>query len=160
MRHPLHLLTGRRLILAAAAAGLACAAAAPAFAQATVDEVTVYGRLGPDGRPNTLSRAVDISDLDLRSGAAVREMQRRVRYTARQLCDELGETGGPGLTPSCVDQAVRDAQRQTHFAIAQARAPAYYAWNRAPYVGPAVPTYADQYAPPASAVAPDYPPEP
>jgi UrcA family protein len=155
MRLPLHTSTGRRLVLAAAAAAGFALAAAPALAQ-TVDEVTVYGHLGPDGRPNSLSRAVDISDLDLRSDAAVRELQSRVRYTARQLCDELGETGGPGLTPSCVDQAVRDAQRQTRFAVAQARAPAYYA-----YVGPAAPPapYAGEYAPPASAEVPDYPPE-
>jgi UrcA family protein len=151
MRNPLSAPNGRRLALAIAAAGLAFAAA-PALAQ-TVDEVTVYGHLGPDGRPNTLSRAVDIADLDLRSDADVREMQKRVRYTARALCDELGETGGPGLTPSCVDAAVRNAQRQTRFAVAQARAPVYYA-----YVAP--PPYADDYAPPASAVVRDYPPEP
>ena len=149
MRNPLSTATGRRLAMAAAAAGLAFAAA-PALAQ-TVDEVTVYGHLGPDGRPNTLSRAVDIADLDLRYDADVREMQKRVRYTARALCDELGETGGPGLTPSCVDAAVRGAQRQTRYAVAQARAPVYYA-----YAAP--PPSADDYAPPASAVVPDYPP--
>ena len=150
MRNPLSALTGRRLAMAMAAAGVAFAAA-PAFAQTTVDEVTVVGRIGPDGRPNTLSRAVDIADLDLRSDADVREMQRRVRGTARALCDELGETGGPGLTPSCVDAAVRGAQRQTRYAVAQARAPVYYAY--------AAPPYADDYAPPASAVVPDYRPE-
>jgi UrcA family protein len=135
--------------MAAAAAGLAFAAA-PAFAQ-TVDELTVVGRIGPDGRPNTLSRVVDIADLDLRSDADVREMQRRVRYTARSLCDELGETGGPGVTPSCVDAAIRGAQRQTRYAVAQARAPVYYAYAPPPSVY--------DYAPPASAVVPDYPPE-
>ena len=148
--------TALRLGLAAAAAGLAFAAA-PALAQAvyepTVDEVTVVGRLGPDGRPATLSRAIDISDLDLRSDAAVREMQRRVRHAARELCDELGETGGPGLTPSCEDAAVRGAQTQARFAVAQARSPSDYAY----YVAP--PPYAGDYAPPASAVVPDYPPE-
>ena len=149
MRNPLSTRTGRRLAMAAAAAGLAFAAV-PALAQ-TVDELTVVGRIGPDGRPNTLSRTVDIADLDLRYDADVREMQKRVRYTARALCDELGETGGRGLTPSCVDAAVRDAQRQTRYAVAQARAPVYYAY--------APPPSADDYAPPASAVVPDYSPQ-
>jgi UrcA family protein len=146
----------RRLGLCAAAAGLAFAAAAVpasgAFAQPspdysyapTVDELTIEGRLGPDG-PNRLSRAVDISDLDLRYDRDVRQMQRRIRTTARQICNELGEHGGPGVTPSCEDAAVRSAQRQSRFAIAQARSTTYYAYN-APYVG--------QYAPPASAVVP------
>jgi UrcA family protein len=144
------LLKAPRLGLAVAAVGLALAAG-PALAQ-TVDEVTVYGRLGPDGRPNTLSRVVDISDLDLRSRADVREMQRRVRYTARAICEELGETGGAGVTPSCVDAAVRGAQPQARLAIAQAREPAYYASNGVTYFGPPV---ADTYAAPASAVVPD-----
>jgi UrcA family protein len=155
--------TARRLGLCAAAAGLAFAAA-PAFAQPayapdysyapTLDELTIQGRLGPNG-PNSLSRAVDISDLDLRYDRDVREMQRRVRTTARQICDELGEHGGPGVTPSCEDAAVRSAQRQSRFAIAQARSTTFYAYNAPAYVAP----YAGQYAPPASVVVPyDEPP--
>lgn len=137
-----------RLALGLAAAGAAFASF-PASAQpTTVDELTIVGRVGPDGRPNTLSRPVDISDLDLRYDADVREMQYRVRHTARELCDELGETGGPGLTPSCEDAAVRGAQRQARFAIAQARSPDDYAYNTPPYAG--------AYAPPASATVPDY----
>lgn len=154
MRHPLHTLAGRRLTLALGAAGLAFTAA-PALAQ-TVDEVTVVGRVGPDGEPSTLSRVLDISDLDLRSDADVNELQRRIRYTARGLCEELGETGGAGVTPSCTDAAVRGAQPQTHFAIAQARASAYYARNDDDYDEAAPPPpYAEDYAPPASAVVPD-----
>ena len=153
MRHRLLTRTGRRLTLAAVAAGLAFTAV-PALAQ-TVDELTVVGRLGPDGQPNTLSRVLDITDLDLRSDADVRALERRVRYTARELCDELGETGGPGLTPSCVDAAVRGAQRQTRFAIAQARAPVDYAYRDEP----PPPPDAGDYAPPARAVVPDDPHE-
>ena len=157
MRNPLATRTGRGLALALAAGGLTLAAA-PAFAQAaypaTVDEVTVYGRVGPDGRPATLSRVVDISDLDLRDSRDVRIMDRRVRATAREVCEELGETGGPGVTPSCVDAAVRNTQRQVRFAIAEARRPVYYA-EREPYVGPPV---ADDYSAPASDTVPDYDP--
>lgn len=155
----------RRLGLCAAAAGLALAAA-PASAQpaadpddayaTTVAPLTVVGRLGPNG-PNTLSRVVSIADLDLRYDRDVREMQRRIRTTARQVCEDLGEHGGPGVTPSCEDAAVRSAQRQSRFAIAQARSNVEYA-----YVAPVYPPYAGEYAPPASAVIPvpydDYPP--
>jgi len=155
MRNRLAARTGRGLALAASGLTLA---AAPAFAQAaypaTVDEVTVYGRVGPDGRPATLSRVVDISDLDLRDSRDVRIMDRRVRATAREVCEELGETGGPGVTPSCVDAAVRNTQRQVRFAIAEARRPVYYA-EREPYVGPPV---ADDYSAPASDTVPDYDP--
>jgi UrcA family protein len=169
MRHAPNASNPRRLGLALAAAGLALTAV-PALAQTvdygpTVDELTVTGRLGPAGEPQLLSRAVSISDLDLRSDAGVREMQRRVRATARQLCDELGETGVYGSAPSCVDAAVRDAQRQTRVAVAQARAPTYYAYVGPTYVAPAyapayvVPgaPYAGYYAPPASAVIPAAP---
>lgn len=158
--------TARRLGLCAAAAGLAVTAA-PAVAQPapdysyapTVEELTIEGRIGPNG-PNTLSRAVDISDLNLRYDRDVREMQRRVRTTARQVCHELGEHGGPGVTPSCEDAAVRSAQRQSRFAIAQARSTTYYAYAApAPY--PAYVPYAGEYAPPASAVIPvPYDPDP
>jgi UrcA family protein len=158
MRHALKTPAVRRLTLAAACAGLAVTAV-PAFAQSydaprTVDELTVVGRLGPDG-PNTLSRAVDIADLDLRYDRDVREMQRRVRHVAHQLCDELGERGGAGVTPSCEDAAVRDAQRQTRIAIAQARSPTYYAYAAPPAYVP----YAGEYAPPASATVPYDPPD-
>jgi UrcA family protein len=152
-----------RLALGLAVAGAAFAAtpaAAQTYDNRAVDELTVVGRYGPDG-PARLSRSVDISDLNLRYDADVREMQIRVRHTARQLCEELGETGGPGVTPSCVDAAVRGAQRQARIAVALARSPEYYAYNApAPYPSGYVPPYVGgEYAPPASAVVPyDEPP--
>ena len=144
-----------RLGLALCAGAMTCAAAAPALAQ-TVEELTVVGHRGPDGRANTLSRAVDISDLDLRTRYGVRAMQARIRYTARALCEELGEAGGPGVTPSCVETAVRGAQRQSRIAIAEARASAYYAYAPPP---PAYAPYVGDYAPPASAEVPRYYPD-
>jgi UrcA family protein len=138
------------------AAGLALAAA-PALAQVyyTVPEVVVTPRLGPDGLPTTLSQVVSIRDLDLRYDRDVREMQRRVRTTARRLCDELGESSSsiPTVERSCVNDAVRSADRQMRVAIAESRTTPYYA-----YVAPApVAPYAGYYAPPASAVVPIYP---
>ncbi|MFL5297029.1 MAG: UrcA family protein [Phenylobacterium sp.] len=156
MRHA-HPIT-RPLALAAAACGMALIAA-PTVAQTyygpTVEELTVTPRLGPDGRPATLSRVVSIADLDLRYDRDVREMQRRVRTTARQICNELGDTDSRlTLTqPSCTEDAVRSAQRQVNFAIAQARSSTYYAYApAAPY---AVAPYAGAYAPPASAYVPE-----
>ena len=152
MRMPSRSRTARRLGLAVAAAGLA-AAAAPALAQAynSVDEVVVSPRLGPDGRPTTLSRTVNIADLDLRYDRDVREMQRRVRSTARRLCDELGERDTiPTVEASCVNNAVRSANYQMRVAINQSRSGPYYA-----YAAP--PAYAGEYAPPAAAVVPAEP---
>jgi UrcA family protein len=149
MRYPAR--SALRLGLGAIASGGLALAALPALAQAyydapTVGEVTVTGRLGAYGEPSTLSRAVNIADLDLRYDRDVREMQRRVRATARDLCRELDEQGpGDGLAPSCEDAAVRGAQRQTRIAVADARERSYYAY-RAPD--------AYEYAPPASAAEP------
>jgi UrcA family protein len=148
--------TVRGLGLAVAATGLV-AAAAPAFAQAyyTVPEVVVTPeRLGPDGRPETLSRTVSIADLDLRYDRDVREMQRRVRTTARQICEDLGERDViPSVERNCVNDAVRRTDYQMRTAIAEARSGTYYAYAAPPAVAP----YAGYYAPPASAVVPVYP---
>jgi UrcA family protein len=111
----------RGLLVALGASGLAMAAA-PALAQ-TVGELTVIGKWGPNG-PTSLSRAVDISDLDLRSDAGVSEMKARVRATADDICNELEGKGGggpSGLLPSCQNDAIRSAQSQMNMAIAQAR---------------------------------------
>jgi len=140
------------------ARSLGLAVAAPAFAQTTyytVPEVVVTPeRLGPDGRPMTESRTVNIADLDLRYDRDVREMQRRVRTTARQICDHLGETSSiPTVQRNCVNDAVRRTDYQMQTAIAQARSNTYYAYAAPPAVAP----YAGYYAPPASAVVPVYP---
>lgn len=149
--------TARRLGLALAATGFV-SVAAPALAQVyyTVPEVVVTPRYGPDGRPDTLSRTVSIADLDLRYDRDVREMQRRVRTTARQICDELGESSSiPTVGTTCVNDAVRRTDYQMRTAIAQARSSTYYAYA-APAPVPVAP-YAGYYAPPASAVVPVYP---
>jgi UrcA family protein len=140
----------RRICAVLAAAGFATAAV-PAFAQ-EVDEITVMGRMGPDGQPHSLSRPVSIADLDLRSDADVSVMRTRIRNTARQLCNELGESDSATLRPSCRDAAVRDALGQARLAVAQARsAPAYAFLEPEPYLAPA----AADYAPPASAEVPE-----
>ena len=155
MRHVL-IQSSRLLALAAGACGVALMAA-PAVAQTydgpSVEELTVTPRLAPGERPNSLSRVVSIADLDLRYDRDVREMQRRVRTAARQVCNELGEDGGRTMLtgPSCTEDAVRRTQGQTRFAIAQARSATYYAYAPAPRYAP----YVGDYAPPASAVVPE-----
>lgn len=136
------------------------AVAAPALAQ-EVEEITVVGRLGPDGRPATLSRIVSYRDLDLTTNAGQDMLRRRIRDTARDLCAELGEpsrTSGPGLVTSCREQAERDAIGQMRIAVANA-APRGPGWARpaeladldaAPPLPPAAPA-ATEYAEPVSA---------
>jgi UrcA family protein len=107
-------------------AGLAAASAAlPAAAQGYYDDTPTVAEVvitpqhyGPDGRPDRMSRVVSLRDLDLTTLEGRRIMRLRVRDTARDICRALGESsaGGP-LTPSCVDQAVRDAQPQMRTAV-------------------------------------------
>jgi UrcA family protein len=142
-----------------AAAGFAALAALPAGAQ-TVDEITVVGRLGPDGRPATLSRVVSFADLDLRTEAGVGALRVRIRDTARDLCRQLGETGGgSGLVRSCEDDATADAMNQARPIVAQIRAQPAFAWapEPAPYVAPTsdVAAAADQSSAPVSATVPE-----
>jgi UrcA family protein len=161
MRDLMRSRTGRRLGLALGAAGVALTAA-PVLAQTyyTVPEVVVTPeRLGPDGRPVTLSRTVNISDLDLRYDRDVREMRQRVRTTARRICEDLGETSSiPSVERDCASDAVRRTEHQMRVAINEARSPAYYAYA-IPAPAPVAP-YAGYYAPPASAVVPVYPADP
>jgi UrcA family protein len=110
-------------------AGLAAASAAlPATAQSYYDDTPTVAEVvitpqhyGPDGRPDRLSRVVSLRDLDLTTLEGRRIMRLRVRDTARDICRALGESSGPSagglLTPSCVDQAVRDAQPQMRTAV-------------------------------------------
>lgn len=171
MRMPISSRTARRLGLLLGATGLA-AAAAPAVAQTyytapsgqtyyTVPEVVVT----PDSRDRygerqTLSRTVSIRDLDLRYDRDVREMQRRVRATARQICDDLGETSSiPSVQRDCANDAVRRTDYQMRVAINQARSGPYYAYAVPAPAYPVAP-YAGEYAPPAAAVVPVYPTDP
>jgi UrcA family protein len=140
-----------RLAAVLAAAGFATAAV-PALAQ-DVDEITVVGSTGPDGKPASLSRVVSLSDLDLRSDAGVKEMRNRIRVTARDLCNELGE--GPPSTPldaSCQSVALKNAMVDARLIVARIRSTPDYAFVEEPYA-PA----AEAYAPAASAEVPATP---
>jgi UrcA family protein len=148
----------RHLLIAATAAS-ALGAAAPALAQATVEELTVTGAWMDNGRPLTLSRVVDYSDLDLRYRRDQDILRQRVSDTARHVCDELGEArpNPTNLGRSCQDRAVADAMGQVRVAVADAMnwPPAYVAEVGAgadtAYVAPAPPPAAEAYGADTSA---------
>jgi UrcA family protein len=140
---------------ALAGAGVALSAA-PASAQ-TVEELTVVGRVSPGGEVRSLSRVVSFSDLDLRRPAARDELVRRISFTARDLCDKLGESStSTGPIPSCKSAAMKDAMVQARQAYAMADAGVYATAMDASEQGvPASDTVA--YVPPAAEA---YAPEP
>jgi UrcA family protein len=161
-----------RAPLFAAAAALA-AAALPAFAQTTtVEQLTVMGRFAPRGaQPQSISRVVDYSDLDLRLAADQDVLRGRVIRVARDICRQLGEPSGPpNLGHSCEDVAVRDAMTQVGQAVAYAMAtppPAYAVIAPAPPVAEPAPVTSEpipdaapaagEYGQGASATVPDTP---
>jgi len=138
------------LIMSALALGL-LGAAAPAFAQTTVQELTVTGRLGPNG-PTTLSRTVSFADLDLTTDSGRHELDRRIHATANDLCHELGEQPEaviPPLRQSCEQQAVASAADAEKIAFAQAQPKGYAAAppppaSLPPAAAPAAPAYGAQ----------------
>lgn len=104
-------MTYTQILLRSAVAAVALTVAAPAFGQAPVEEIVVMGRYGtaPDS-VRSLSQPVSYADLDLSTPAGRDELRRRVRLTARFLCDKLGEgASSSGPAPSCRDAASRDA---------------------------------------------------
>ena len=116
---------GSAAIFSAALMAALGVASAPARAQ-SVDELVVIGRVGPDGEPRSLSRAVSFADLDLRSSGGRDELSRRIKDTAGSLCQELGESGTTlGAAPSCRDAAIKDAMVGARRAYAAADAGAF-----------------------------------
>ncbi|HEY9219684.1 MAG TPA: UrcA family protein, partial [Phenylobacterium sp.] len=104
------------------AAGLAASAAPAAAQDSEVDAITVYGRYGPDG-PQTLSRAVPFSDLDLTTRWGQDELRHRIRVTAQDLCTQLNEPSRSpmaSVVPSCRERAERDAISQMRRIVATA----------------------------------------
>lgn len=119
--------------LCAAAALAALGAAAPAHAQRVVEEITVEGYQGR--LPDNVKRAatvVSYADLDLTTDWGRDELRKRVRLTARYLCDKLGETDtSSSVVPSCRDHAYRDTMRRVGTIEANA-VPRGAAWVQPP----------------------------
>lgn len=119
----------RKLIFPALALAAAAAVGAPALAQSTVESVTVLGQWNGRGEPPaSLSRVVDIADLDLRAAADQAEARHRIVDAARDVCDELGQDrpNKANLGRSCQDEAIKNADDQLRVAVADAYArPAY-----------------------------------
>jgi UrcA family protein len=148
------------LVGAAMAAGLA-GVAAPALAQTTVESLTITGHWRVGDNVRELSAAVPYDDLDLNTGLGRDVFRERVRATARDLCERLGEpsTAAPPLNRSCEQEAMDNARKQIRIAIASQRMPVYaYLPPDEPYVAPVGPTAdtATGYGADVSAVAPTY----
>jgi UrcA family protein len=148
------------LLGAALAAGLA-GVAAPALAQTAVEGLTITGHWRVGDNVRELSAAVPYDDLDLNTGLGRDVFRERVRATARDLCDRLGEprTGAPPLNRSCEQEAMDSARKQIRIAIASQRMPLYaYLPPDEPYVAPVGPTVGAATADgaDASTVAPSY----
>jgi len=112
------------------ATGLALAGV-PASAQSRLGS----HRHRPHGRHSdirSLSQAVDYADLDLTTRAGADTLKFRIKATATQLCEQLGESGSStGPVPSCEDAATTDAMKQARIAIASATP-----WARQPWPPP------------------------
>ncbi|MDB5424479.1 MAG: hypothetical protein JWQ29_1895 [Phenylobacterium sp.] len=146
----------RQLVFATLAAA-ALLAGAPAVAQ-TVEEVTIVGRaLGNE--PQSISRVVSFSDLDLTRQDDRRMLRQRVSDTARDICRELGEAAPSPATlgRSCQEIATRDAFADVRVAVATARGRAYAdaAFSDPTVFAEAAPA-ADAYAAQASATEPTF----
>jgi UrcA family protein len=148
-----------RAALLAGAALAAGALAGSASAQTTVEGLTVTGHWRAGENVRSLSAAVPYDDLDLNTYGGREVLKARVRDTARDLCDRLGESRtGDALVRSCEQDAMNSARQSVKLAIASHRMPMYAYLPDEPYVAPAGPTAdatsAGGYAADVSAVAP------
>jgi UrcA family protein len=116
-----------RLAAVLAAAGLM---ATPAMAQ-TVEELTVTARIGPDGEPQALSRAVSFADLDLTTPEGKQALKRRIADTAFDLCRDLGESPLAVIPPlpSCQQSAINSTRKQLRQVYAEARPRSFAAYD-------------------------------
>lgn len=106
------------------AAGLV--AAAPAGAQ-TYDAYGAEGLVvyGNSRDAQQLSTVVSFRDLDLRYDGDVKELWRRINWTADSLCVQLGEEGRTSVSgsvlPSCYDAAIARVKWDVRKAVDNAR---------------------------------------
>jgi UrcA family protein len=80
-------------------------------------------RLGAPYRNISMSKAVYVGDLNLRTRHGVRIMRDRISDTARSMCHQLNvryPITAPG-SPGCYTTAMNDAMYQANIAIAQER---------------------------------------
>jgi UrcA family protein len=124
------LLTGAFALTALPAAAQGLTHDAAYMAPSTSEDVTVYAprewmHRGAGGAVS-LSREVSYADLDLSTRTGVRALRERVRFTARDVCEELkGRTDDRFLSGmdvnDCARQAYRGAMSQVRTAVADAR---------------------------------------
>jgi UrcA family protein len=116
MRQPT---SSRSITLCIALAAAAALTAAPSFAQPTVGEVTVLGHI-PKHDQETMSYRVGYADLDLRTEAGRKELDRRIKIAAKHVCESLGQHEHVTSASPCIDQAVTEARARAADAKTQA----------------------------------------
>lgn len=104
--------------------GVACvlalmAAETPALAQDLPDQLT-FAFQGAGTHEQTLSASVSYSDLDLTTKAGQNALRQRVRRTAAELCQKMGDEVSPAAAFSCEDRALKNAGSYERAAIALA----------------------------------------
>jgi UrcA family protein len=96
--------------------------ATPARAQTQVSEVVVTGEAPFRRMHETLSYGVGYADLDLRTEAGRKELDRRIVHTATYLCKTLGEqTHRSGVASSCREDATARGRRGARDAFQRVR---------------------------------------
>lgn len=111
-------------VLMAGAAGLAMAgpSAAQTYGSYEADGLVVYGN---SRDAQQLSTVVSFRDLDLRHDGDVKELWRRINWTADSLCTQLGEEGrisvSGSVLPSCYDAAIARVKWDVRKAVDNAR---------------------------------------
>jgi UrcA family protein len=106
--------------LGIAIAAAVALSAAPSFAQpTTVGEVQVYGHI-PKHDQETMSYRVGYADLDLRTEAGRKELDRRIKVAATHVCKSLGQHEHVTSASPCIDQAVTEARAKAADAKTQA----------------------------------------
>ncbi|MEJ0061238.1 MAG: UrcA family protein [Terricaulis sp.] len=124
MKHALKR-ASRLALVAAAVTSLSL----PAFAdeEIIVSPYQVHRERG--GEVYSLSAPVTTKGLNLRYDGDVAELQDRVNYTARQVCESLEDAVRRDLATSdrqCIREAVNNAQPQVRAVVARARSYASY----------------------------------
>lgn len=105
-------------LCAAASAAAFAFGGAVAFAQpTTVEELTVRGHHLHKAAPGDVAYRVGYSDLNLRTAAGMKELEKRIQISAAYVCKKMNETDG-----ACEAEAVHDAKIQARAAQHQMKA--------------------------------------
>ncbi len=116
----------------AASAAVIALGGACAFAQpVTVEELTVQGHHHHHAAPDDVAYRVGYSDLNLRTAAGMKELEKRIKISAAYVCKKMHETDG-----ACEAEAIHEAKIQARTAQHQMRAHGKHSTPGSPWVPP------------------------